>query len=287
MEVSSPHDRAFAVVDVFSHDAFKGNPVAVILDADGIEDEMMATLSRWTNLSETTFVGAPSVAEADYSLRIFTPSTELPVAGHHTLGSCRAWLAAGGKPKRPGIVVQDCGVGLIEIRVGDGATLSFAAPPLVTSGPLNPAMTSEIVALLGIEEAAVVAAAHVDNGPGWIGILLETADEVLALEPADSPYKIGVAGFHPPGSAAAYEVRAFFPEGARSIEDPVTGSLNASMAQWLLDEGRVVAPYVASQGGRLGRTGRIAIEVDATGQVWVGGAASVRVRGSLVLTGTG
>ena len=283
MGVRTPPDRTFTVVDVFSHDAFMGNPVAVVLDAEGVDDEMMATISRWTNLSETTFLGAPSAEGADYAVRIFTPSTELPFAGHPTLGSCRAWLAAGGVPMNAGTVVQECGVGLIEIRLGDEGMLSFAAPPLVTSGPLSPALASEIVALLGIEESAVVAAAHVDNGPGWIGILLATADEVLALEPKDSAHKIGVAGFYPPGSPAAYEVRAFFPDGARSIEDPVTGSLNASLAQWLIDEGRVVAPYEASQGRRLGRTGRISIDVDAAGQVWVGGPTTVRVSGSLTL----
>ena len=275
--------RAYAVVDVFSADAFRGNPVAVVLEAEGMTDGEMAQIGAWTNLSETTFVSRASAAAADYALRIFTPSVELPFAGHPTLGSCRAWLDAGGTPQREGIVVQECGVGLVVIRVGPEGHLDFAAPPLVASGPLDDELLSEAITTLGIEPSGVVAAAHVDNGPGWVGVLLETADEVLALEPIDSSLSIGVAGFHPPGSAGAYEVRAFFPDGARSIEDPVTGSLNASLAQWLLGEGRVTAPYVATQGTRLGRTGRVAIDLDADGQVWVGGQATVRIKGAIVL----
>ena len=273
--------RRFRMVDVFSDDAFRGNPVAVILDGAGLDEVEMSRISSWTNLSETTFLRAPDAAEADYALRIFTPSTELPFAGHPTLGSCRAWLDAGGVPKRDRLVVQECGVGLVAIRIDDDGTLAFAAPPLVTSGPLADGLRAEVIAALGVDEADVLAAAHVDNGPGWVGVLLATAEEVLALEPGDTPLKIGVAGFHPAGVEAAYEVRAFFPDGARSIEDPVTGSLNASMAQWLLGEGRVTAPYVATQGARLGRTGRIAISADPDGQVWVGGTTAVRVSGEI------
>ena len=275
--------RTFAMVDVFSDDAFRGNPVAVVADSPSLDDSQRLEISSWTNLSETTFLEAPTHASADYAVRIFTPSTELPFAGHPTLGTCRAWLAAGGVPKRPGVVVQECGVGLVEIRVGDDETLAFAAPPLVRSGPVSDALRSEVIAALGIDEDQVIACAHVDNGPGWVGVLLASAAEVLDLEPSDSSLKIGVAGFHPPGHGAAYEVRAFFPEGPRSIEDPVTGSLNASMAQWLLSEGRAAAPYVATQGSRLGRRGRIAIDLDDTGQVWVGGRATLRVSGQIAI----
>ena len=275
--------RAFSVVDVVSADAFRGNPVAVVLEAEGLADDEMAQISAWTNLSETTFLTRATDPAADYALRIFTPSVELPFAGHPTLGSCRAWLDAGGIPGRGDVVVQECGVGLVEVRICDDGRLAFAAPPLVRSGPLDDMLLSEVVAALGIAPTQVVAAAHVDNGPGWVGVLLATADEVLALEPVDSPLKIGVAGFHAPGSAEAYEVRAFFPDGARSIEDPVTGSLNASLAQWLLAEGRLTTPYVATQGTRLGRTGRVTIDRDAAGRVWVGGASTVRVSGAVIL----
>ena len=274
-------ERRYCVADVFSADPFGGNPVAVVVDAEGLNDEMMAAITRWTNLSETTFLLPATDPAADYRLRIFTPSTELGFAGHPTLGSCRAWLAAGGAPRVTGVVVQECGVGLIEVRVGDGDTLSFAAPPLLRAGSLDPALLDEIVGVLGIHRSAVVSAAHVDNGPGWVGILLSSAAEVLAVELADSVHAIGVIGPHAQGSDAAYEVRAFFPEGRRSIEDPVTGSLNASLAQWLLAEGRVTAPFRVTQGGRLSRTGSIEIDADGSGQVWVGGVTTVRVSGTI------
>ena len=273
--------RRHAVVDVFSTDPFRGNPVAVVLDGDGLEDEDMAAISRWTNLSETTFLLPPTTAEADYRVRIFTPSTELPFAGHPTLGSCRAWLAGGGSPRHEGRIVQECGVGLVEVAVQGEEALAFRAPAPVRTGPLEPALLAEVVAALGVAPSAVLASAHVDNGPGWVAVLLGTADEVLAIEVTDSPHAIGVVGFHPHGAGAAYEVRAFFPESGLSIEDPVTGSLNASVAQWLLAEGRVTAPYRATQGGRVGRTGVIEVAQDRAGDVWVGGAATVRVIGWL------
>jgi PhzF family phenazine biosynthesis protein len=270
--------RRFAEVDVFTDVPYRGNPLAVVLDGDGLTDDEMQRFANWTNFSETTFVLPPTTAEADYRVRIFTTSTELPFAGHPTIGTCHAWLEAGGASKSPGWVVQECGVGLVRINRDD--RLAFAAPSLLRGGPLDHDTLAEAARALGVSSDAVVDSAWIDNGPGWLGILLPSADDVLAIEVTDTPLKIGVVGPYPDGHEFAYEVRAFFPEGTRVFEDPVTGSLNASAAQWLIGSGRVSAPYIASQGARLGRAGRVHISTDQSGQVWVGGDAVTCVIGT-------
>jgi PhzF family phenazine biosynthesis protein len=242
----------------------------------------MQRFAHWTNLSETTFVLQPNDPAADYRLRIFTPVAELPFAGHPTLGTCHAWLSAGGVPKRDDLIVQECNAGLIPIRRTDDG-LAFAAPPLVRSGPVDDALVDEIAAVLGIERAAIVDSQWADNGPGWVAVLLGDADRVLALEPRFSELEIGVAGPHPEGSPEAWEVRAFFPKDGVMVEDPVTGSLNASLAGWLLRTGRATAPYVASQGTVLGRSGRVHVSQDDDGTIWVGGGTVTCVSGEVEL----
>jgi PhzF family phenazine biosynthesis protein len=274
--------RPFNQVDVFTTVPYAGNPVAVVLDGSGLETEEMQRFAHWTNLSETTFVLEPTMPEADYRVRIFTPVAELPFAGHPTLGTCHAWLAAGGAPQRDGVVVQECGAGPIQIRqTGDG--LAFAAPPLVRSGPVEEPLVQHVAAALGIERAAIVDAEWADNGPGWVAVLLAGADDVLALRPGVVDLDVGVVGPYPPGSPQAFEVRAFFPKDRATVEDPVTGSLNASLAQWLLRTGRAQAPYVASQGTALGRSGRVHVSTDADGAIWVGGGTVTCVTGEVEL----
>ena len=265
--------RPFKLVDVFGTEPFTGNPLAVIASGEGLSTEEMQRITRWLNLSETTFLLPPTHADADYRVRIFTLAHELPFAGHPTLGTCHAWLEAGGTPKRDGVVVQECGAGLIEIRQGEA--LAFAAPPLIRSGEPTEAEIAEIVAVLRIERDAIVAAQWVDNGPGWIAVLLASAEDVLAVEPVRhhaARIDIGIVGPHGPGSETAFELRAIFsgPDGGM-IEDPVTGSLNASVGQWLFASGRASGHYVAAQGTKLGRTGRVDVTQDETGQVWIGG----------------
>lgn len=274
---------------MFSSEPCSGNPLAVVLDADGLSTEAMQRFARWTNLSETTFVLPPTSPEADYRVRIFTLARELPFAGHPTLGTCHAWLAAGGTPRHPDRIVQECGAGLVTVRRGEHG-LAFAAPPLLRSGPVEEDFLGQVAVVLGIDRREIVDAQWVDNGPGWVGILLDDADAVLSLEPDFGRYHgegaldIGVVGPCPPGSECAFEVRAFFSgERGEMIEDPVTGSLNASLAQWLLAAGRARAPYVACQGTRLGRRGRARIEQDAEGTVWIGGATVTHVSGEVDL----
>jgi PhzF family phenazine biosynthesis protein len=281
--------RRFQQVDVFSPDPFLGNPLAVVLDGEGLSTEEMQQFSRWTNLSETTFLLPPTSPEADYRVRIFTLAKELPFAGHPTLGSCHAWLAAGGVPRDAGRIVQECGAGLVPIRRGEDG-LAFAAPPLLRTGPVDEAFVEQAAAVLGISRGEIVDAQWADNGPGWVAVLLKDADAVLALEPDFSRYTgagsldIGIVGPYPPGSECAFEVRAVFSDEQGGMrEDPVTGSLNASLAQWLLATGRATAPYVASQGTRLGRRGRPRIEQDADGTVWVGGPAITCIQGEVEL----
>lgn len=272
-------ERRFAQVDVFGNGPCSGNPVAVVLDAEGLSTEEMQRFSRWTNLSETTFVLPPSVPEADYRVRIFTPELEAPFAGHPTLGSCHAWLGAGGDARQPGEVVQECGVGLVRIRRDEGR-LAFSAPPLRRSGPAAPADAARVAAALGLDEEEMLAVEWVDNGFSWIAVLLESAERVLELRPGQLDFDVGAVGFHPPGSEAAIEVRAFFPINGVAAEDPVTGSLNAGVAQWLLGSGRLQAPYVAAQGSAIGRDGRIHVDQDDGGTVWVGGACETVISGS-------
>ena len=274
--------RPFAQVDVFTITPYAGNPVAVVLDASGLSAEEMQRFAHWTNLSETTFVLPPSAPEADYHVRIFTPVGELPFAGHPTLGTCHAWLGAGGEPRQADVIVQECGAGLVPIRrTADG--LAFAAPPLVRSGPVEESLVQDIAAALGIERGAIADAAWADNGPGWVALMLESADAVLALRPRFIDLDVGVVGARPAGSAEAFEVRAFFPKDGVLVEDPVTGSLNASLAQWLLGSGRASAPYVARQGTALGRSGRVHISRDGDGAIWIGGGTVTCIAGEVEL----
>jgi len=267
---------------VFSTERYRGNPVAVVLDADGLSTEDMQQFASWTNLSETTFVLPPTSGQADYRVRIFTPAAELPFAGHPTLGTCHAWLEAGGRPASPDVYLQECGAGLIQIRPAE-AGLALAAPPLIRSGPVDEPLAERIAAQLGIARADMADLAWADNGPGWVAVLLPSAEAVLALRPGVVDLDIGVAGPYPPGRPAAFEVRAFFPVAGRTVEDPVTGSLNAALAGWLLDTGRVTAPYLASQGTALGRAGQVHISQDRGGQIWVGGACRTYVSGEAEL----
>jgi PhzF family phenazine biosynthesis protein len=274
--------RPFRQVDVFSSAPFLGNPVAVVLDGAGLTAAQMQLFAQWTNLSETTFVLPADQPGADYQVRIFTPSVELPFAGHPTLGTCHAWLQSGHSPQRTDQIVQQCGAGLVPVRRKEGM-LSFAAPPLLRSGPVDESLIGQVVAQLGIARTDIAEAQWADNGPGWIAVLLASAQAVLDVNPSDGDLDLGLAGPYPPGSECAFEVRAFFPAGGRSVEDPVTGSLNASLAQWLLSSGRASPPYLVSQGTAIGRRGRVRIDADADGTVWVSGATATRISGEVDL----
>jgi PhzF family phenazine biosynthesis protein len=276
--------RPFAQVDVFTDLPYRGNPVAVVLDGEGLGDDEMQRFANWTNLSETTFVLPPQAAGADYRVRIFTGARELPFAGHPTLGTCHAWLEAGGTPRRAGEIVQECPAGLVTVRQSDSG-LAFAAPPRLREGPVDEPLARRIAGVLRISRSDIVDLQWADNGPGWVAVLLASADAVLALRPGDvGDLDVGVAGLYPPGSPAALEVRALFSKGdGTSAEDPVTGSLNASLAQWLIATGRLSAPYVASQGTVLGRRGRVHVSGDSDGQVWVGGGTITCISGSVAL----
>ena len=272
----------FRQVDVFGSTPLGGNPVAVVHGADGLSEEQMQRFARWTNLSETTFVLAPTSDEADYRLRIFTPSAELPFAGHPTLGSAHAWLEDGGRPRSPGRVVQECGAGLVPLRrdAERPDRLAFAAPPLLRSGPVSDDDRDAVLGPLGLSPDEVVDMEWVDNGPGWVGVLLRDADAVLALEPDFSSLRhdVGVVGVRDGGDTAC-EVRGLCPMGSGITEDPVTGSLNAGLAQWL--SGRVLpTSYVAAQGTAIGRSGRVHVERDGD-TIWVGGDARTVVRGEV------
>jgi PhzF family phenazine biosynthesis protein len=273
--------RRLSEVDVFAGTPYSGNPVAVVLNGEGLSTDEMQRFAHWKNLSETTFVLPPTVEEADYRVRIFTPVAELPFAGHPTLGTCHAWLAENGAADRD-VVVQECAAGLVPVRdTPDG--LAFSAPPLLRSGPVEEELVAQIAGVLGIERSAVVDSQWVDNGPGWVAVLLESAEAVLALSPGFAELDIGVVGPYPEGREAAFEVRAFFPKNGTLVEDPVTGSLNASLAGWLLDSGRASVPYVASQGTALGRAGRVRLSRDADGTIWVAGQTVTCVTGQVEL----
>ena len=274
--------RPFSQVDVFTTTPYAGNPVAVVLDGSDLMDEQMQRFAHWTNLSETTFVLPPRSPGADYHVRIFTPTAELPFAGHPTLGTCHAWLTARGAAAPPEIVVQECGAGLVTVR-RTGPGLAFAAPPLIRSGPVEPELVDRIAAVLRIDRVDILDAAWVDNGPGWVAALLRDAESVLALRPGFVDMDLGVVGPYANGSPEAFEVRAFFPKDGSTVEDPVTGSLNASLAEWLLESGRATAPYVVSQGTALGRRGRVHISRDADDTIWVGGGTVTCVAGQVEL----
>ena len=272
----------FSQVNVFSADPLGGNPLAVVHAAAGLSDARMAAFARWTNLSETAFLLPAADPDADYRVRIFTPIGELPFAGHPTLGSCHAWLAAGGKPRTRGVVSQQCGVGIVRIRT-DGSRLEFAAPPLRRTGALEPDVLAKIAEALGVPSPDIVHHQWVDNGPGWCAVMLRSAQRVLSLRPnwaALKPLKLGVMGPHDDAHDAAFEVRAFV--GSGGYEDPVTGSLNAGLAQWLMREGLAPTSYVAAQGSALQRAGRVHLRMDQH-QVWVGGEVVDVVRGELSL----
>jgi PhzF family phenazine biosynthesis protein len=271
--------RRFRQVDVFASAPYRGNPVAVVMDAEGIDDAQMAAFTRWTNLSEATFVLPRRDPRADYRLRIFTSARELPFAGHPTLGSAHAWLEAGGVPADGGRVVQECGAGLVEIR-RDGGRLAFAAPPLVREGPVAADLAARILRALHVDERKVRGVQWVDNGPGWIGVLLDSAQEVLDLgidRAALRGLDVGIIGAYPAGGPADFEVRAFF-TGDEVFEDPVTGSLNASLAQWLIGSGLAPSRYRARQGTAMGRAGIVEVERDAEG-IWIGGACTTCIEG--------
>ncbi|MEG8017160.1 PhzF family phenazine biosynthesis protein [Sphingomonas sp. LR55] len=276
--------KAFKLVDVFGTAPFTGNPLAVVADAEGLSTDDMQRITRWLNLSETTFLLPPTDTLADYRVRIFTLARELPFAGHPTLGTCHAWLEAGGTPKRAGVIVQECGVGLVEVR-HDNNRLAFAAPPLIRSGMPTEVEILEVADLLRIDRAAIVDAQWVDNGPGWIAVMLATAADVLAVEPARHHSRridIGIVGPHPAGSDSTFEIRAIFSDAHGAlIEDPVCGSLNASVGQWLFASGRAHDRYFAAQGSCIGRDGRIDVVQDRNGQVWVGGRTTTMFDGQV------
>ena len=283
--------RAFAQVDVFTATPYLGNPVAVVLDGTGLSTEAMQAFTDWTHLSEATFVLPPTQAGVDYALRIFCPGRELPFAGHPTVGSCHAWLEAGGVPQGAE-VVQECAVGLVRIR-RNGQRLAFAAPPLRRSGPLPEDEVLRIAQGLSLARKDILHHAWCDNGPQWRGVMLASAAQVLALKPNAqilAGMEVGVVaplekepldGKH--GPAEAFEVRAFFPGNAGLTEDPVTGSLNAALGQWLIGDGLAPAHYVARQGTAMGRAGRVHVQQDAQGQVWVGGESVVCIKGHVTL----
>lgn len=279
----APRLRPFAQVDVFSAEPYRGNPLAVVVDAEGLSGETMQQFANWTNLSETTFLLPPTDPGADYRVRIFTGSEEFPFAGHPTLGSAHAWLEAGGIPRQDGALVQECGAGLVRVR-RDGGRLAFAAPPLTRSGPVAEEDLARIAAGLGMPREALRDASWLVNGPDWIGVLLESAEAVLSIRPdyvAMAGLKVGVIGPHPAGSEPGFEVRTFIP-GDAAAEDPVTGSFNAGAAQWLIRSGRAPASYVAAQGTVLGRAGRVHIDT-AGDDIWVGGSSVSCIEGFVLL----
>lgn len=273
--------REFRQIDVFTDVGYLGNPLAVVVDGTDLSTEQMQQFANWTNLSETTFLLPPTDPAADYQVRIFTPVLELPFAGHPTIGSCRVWLDTGGAPARPDVIVQQCAAGLISLR-RDGQRLAFAAPPLRRSGPVDQQTLAQLIQALGIRPSDVVDSAWIDNGPGWVGVLLASAEQVLAVKPAFAAMDIGVVGPYPPGAPHALELRAFFPKDGVLLEDPVTGSLNASVAQWLLGSGRVQTPYIASQGTAIGRAGRVHVAV-ADDEIWIGGDTVTCISGTVLL----
>ena len=278
-------NRRFELVDVFSELPLSGNPLAVVLDADDLSTDAMLQLTRWLNLSETTFLLPPHDPAADYRVRIFTLDREMPFAGHPTLGSCHAWLSAGGQPRNKSQIIQECGAGLVPIRRSDTA-LAFGAPPLIRGGPVDESKVLELAEFLRVDRAQILDAQWADNGPGWIVLLLESAAAVLELEPNwgySAHIDLGVVGPYPPRSPLAFELRAFFTDHQGGVrEDPVTGSLNAATAQWLLASGRAQAPYIASQGTRVGRTGRVYVDVDERGGVWIGGMTTTVFSGTRI-----
>jgi PhzF family phenazine biosynthesis protein len=301
--------RPFKEIDVFTDQAYRGNPLAVVLDGQCLSTEQMQGFANWTNFSETTFVLPPTDSKADYQVRIFTPTMELPFAGHPTLGTCHAWLAnqASGSPNKE-LIVQQCAVGLVTIK-RDEKRLAFAAPPLRRSGELSADELTATAQALGINTADIVASAWCDNGPGWRGILLNSVELLRSIKPDPnkiagqfiglaSTLKIGVSAISGAQNSQTsdekqnlstsnfdqpyLEVRAFFPGSGGFAEDPVTGSLNAALAQWLIGSGRAPGRYIAAQGLNLKRNGRVYIEQSGT-DIWVGGYSTTCVEGQVLL----
>lgn len=270
------------LVDVFGARAMAGNPLGVVHAADGMSAEAMLRLTRWIGFSECTFLLPPTHPDADYRVRIFYPAGELPFAGHPTLGTAHAWLRAGGQPKRAGVVVQECGVGLVEVRI-EGELLAFKAPPLVRGGPLSPEERAEVARLTGVDGATIVDAVHANNGPGWKLLRLRSAADVLAAQPvARAPMgtDVGLVGPHE-GDYPAWEVRAFFANANSELkEDPVTGSLNAATAQYLFGSGLAQGSYVAGQGQQIGADGRVHCRIEPDGAVWIGGRVDTIAAGA-------
>ena len=272
--------RPFRQVDVFTAEPLLGNPVAVVEDANGLTTEHMHAFTDWTNLSEATFLLPPTTDEADYRVRIFCPGRELPFAGHPTLGTCHAWLEAGGEP-RGEVIVQECGAGLVRIR-REGDVLAFAAPPLQRSGPLDEVDVERIATGLGLARSDIVDHQWCDNGPGWQAVLLESADQVLSIQPDPhllADLDVGVVGPHESGDID-FEVRAFFPGNSGLTEDPVTGSLNAALAQWLIGSGRAPESYLAAQGTAMGRAGRVHVMREGD-DIWIGGRCVTVIAGEV------
>lgn len=277
--------HGFQLVDVFGQYPDFGNALAVISDCEDLTTEAMQKITRWLNLSETVFLLPPGVPGADYRARIFTLEREMPFAGHPTLGACHAWLSAGNRSRNPAEIVQECGIGLVRIR-NTGTTLEFAAPPLIDSGDVEESRLTEISKFLGIPRSSIVDARWADNGPGWFMVLLGSAAEVLELKPARSyegRLDLGVVGPYPAGSPAAFELRAFFTDHLGSVrEDPVTGSLNACVAEWLVASSRASLPYIASQGSRVGRSGRVHVTAGERGEIWIGGRTTTLFAGTRI-----
>ena len=276
---------AYFLVDVFGGGPYSGNPLPVIVADHDLSTERMQAITRWFGYSETAFLLLPTDPAADYRVRIFTLDRELPFAGHPTLGSCHAWLAAGRRARDPDMIIQQCGTGLVRVR-RRGDAFAFAAPPLLRSGPVDEADLARIADFLSIDRSMIVDSQWVDNGPGWVAVMLASADSVLALDPpAHWPDRIelGIVGPHPAGGPLAYEVRSFF-TGQRNaiVEDPITGSLNASLAQWLIGSGRFTPPYRARQGTCLGRSGEVCVDADGT-DTWIGGRTVTIASGHAVL----
>lgn len=282
----------FLQLDVFAPQPLRGNPLAVVCNADDLDAATMQSIANWLGLSETTFLLEPTTPGADYRVRIFTPGGELPFAGHPTLGTCAAWLQRGGKPGRDGVVMQQCGIGQVEVRVTPSADapnaqrLAFAAPPMREQA-VEPTLLRQVAIALGLQEHDLLSSAWLENGPRWLSLWLRSAEIVLAVEPDHAALKrmgvdVGLAGPHAPGGNAAIEVR-FFASALGVPEDPITGSLNASLAQWLIGKGALPAQYVAAQGTRLGRAGRVHIHRDSDGQIWVGGDVQLLLAGTLAL----
>ncbi|HSI52803.1 PhzF family phenazine biosynthesis protein [Ideonella sp.] len=281
--MSGTASRKFSQLDVFTDTPLRGNPLAVVHDADGLSDTQMAAFARWTNLSETTFLLKPTEPGADYRVRIFTPTLELPFAGHPTLGSCHAWLAAGGQPGQAGEVVQQCTKGLVRIR-RDGTRLAFAAPPCERR-EVAPALLAAVLDAIGLAADELVASQWLDNGPQWLALQLRSAERLLALRPDNAKLKslawVGLVAPQPAGADTQFEVRAFIaPDGIE--EDPVTGSLNASLAGWLMERGEAPAQYVAAQGSAMGRAGRIHVHQDGD-SLWIGGDVADCIEGQIRL----